>query len=146
MARTSTKSDKPAPPKRPLTAFFLYKEALFPQVKKENPDSKVTELTKIISQKWNKIEAEEKTIYEKKHEEAKLKYEKAVSEYEKEHGPIEKKKRKSKKAPKGKSASKGKKSKKESEDEEGDDDEDEEDDEEDEDEDEAPKKKKGGKK
>ena len=47
---------KPAPPKRPLAPFFLYKQDVYEQVKKENPDSKITELTKIIAEKWKKVD------------------------------------------------------------------------------------------
>ena len=51
---------RPAPPKKPLTAFFLYKADVYEKVKKENPDKKMTELTKIISERWNA--ADQKTI------------------------------------------------------------------------------------
>jgi len=76
-----------------LTGFFIYKGELFAQTKKDHPDAKVTEITKLISEKWRNIDKATKEIYDKKVEEAKAKYEKDVQEYEAAHGPIEKKKR-----------------------------------------------------
>mmetsp|Transcript_22284 Transcript_22284/g.25802 ORF Transcript_22284/g.25802 Transcript_22284/m.25802 type:complete len:118 (-) Transcript_22284:202-555(-) len=89
--------DKPAPPKKPLTAFFIYKGDIYQQIKKENPDMKMTELTKVISEKWNNVDAATKSKYEKKNEEAKERYEKELKEYIAEHGEPDKKKRGKKK-------------------------------------------------
>ena len=47
---------KPAPPKRALSAFFLFREEVYNKVKGENPNAKITELTKIISEMWNKVD------------------------------------------------------------------------------------------
>mmetsp|Transcript_34168 Transcript_34168/g.39839 ORF Transcript_34168/g.39839 Transcript_34168/m.39839 type:complete len:136 (+) Transcript_34168:45-452(+) len=95
-------SNKPAPPKKPLTAFFLYKGDIYDDVKKANPDKKMTDLTKIISTKWNNVDAATKSKYEKKNEEAKEKYEKEMKAYVDQYGPVEKKKRGSKKGGKKK--------------------------------------------
>jgi len=116
-----------------LSAFFLYKEDHFAQTKKDNPDAKVTDITKIIAKNWANVDATEKSKYEKKNQEAKANYEREMKEYEEKYGKVEKKKRKSKGSKK-----KGKK---------GSDDEDDDDEEEDEDEEEeAPKKGKKSKK
>ena len=40
---------QPAPPKKPLSAFFLYRAEVYEDVKGKNPNAKITELTKIIS-------------------------------------------------------------------------------------------------
>lgn len=101
MGKKDNDSGKPAPPKKPLTAFFIYKGDIYETIKKENPDLKMTELTKIISEKWNSIDAATKSKYEKKNEEAKEKYEKELKAYVAKYGEIEKKKRKSKKGKKG---------------------------------------------
>jgi len=101
MPKKSTDDSKPAPPKKALTAFFLFKEDVYPQVKKENPDMKITEITKIIAKQWREADDETKQKFEKKNEEAKKKHEKDVKEYEEKYGPIEKKKRKSKSKKKG---------------------------------------------
>ena len=131
-----SKSDQPLPPKRPLSAFFLYKEAHFAQTKKDNPDAKVTDITKIIAKNWGQVDATEKAKFEKKNLEAKANYEKEMKEFEEKYGKVEKKKRKSKGTKKSKAAKKG------SDDDEDDDEEDEDDDEEEE----APKKGKKSKK
>lgn len=104
-------SDRPDPPKRPLSAFFLYKGDVYEQTKKENPDLKITELTKLISEKWNAIDANTKTKYEKKTAEAKQKYEKELQDYVDKYGEVDKKKR-SKKGNGYEDSGRGKKSKK----------------------------------
>ena len=67
---------------------------MFAETKKENPDAKVTDLTRIISEKWKNVDKETRAEYDKRHEEAKQKYEKEVKEYEAKYGPIPKTKRK----------------------------------------------------
>mmetsp|Transcript_18689 Transcript_18689/g.21482 ORF Transcript_18689/g.21482 Transcript_18689/m.21482 type:complete len:125 (-) Transcript_18689:86-460(-) len=90
-----------APPKKPLTAFFLYKADVYEKVKAEFPEKKMTDLTKVISERWGKIDPSTKADYEKKHQALKSKYEKDKEEHEAIHGKPEKKKRKSKGKKKG---------------------------------------------
>ncbi|EGR28870.1 nonhistone chromosomal protein lg, putative [Ichthyophthirius multifiliis] len=53
MAKPSaSKEDKPAPPKRPLSSFFLFKQDNYEKFKKANPNSKITELTSMIADQW----------------------------------------------------------------------------------------------
>ena len=33
---------EPAPPKKPLSAFFLYRQEVYAEVKSKHPDSKIT--------------------------------------------------------------------------------------------------------
>nr|P40625.1 RecName: Full=High mobility group protein; AltName: Full=Non-histone chromosomal protein [Tetrahymena pyriformis]prf//1506384A chromosomal protein HMG [Tetrahymena pyriformis] len=94
------KDDKPAPPKRPLSAFFLFKQHNYDQVKKENPNAKITELTSMIAEKWKHVTEKEKKKYEGLQQEAKAKYEKDMQAYEKKYGKPEKVK-KIKKSKKG---------------------------------------------
>jgi hypothetical protein len=51
---------KPEPPKKALSSFFLYRKEVYEKVKGENPDAKITELTKIISDMWNSESKETK--------------------------------------------------------------------------------------
>lgn len=95
-----SKDDKPAPPKRPLSAFFLFKQHNYDQVKKENPNAKITELTSMIAEKWKHVNEKEKKKYETLQAEAKAKYEKDMQAYEKKYGKPEKVK-KIKKSKKG---------------------------------------------
>lgn len=55
---------KPAPPKRPQCAFFIYKQEVYQNVKKENPDKKITEITKLISEDYKKLTKDELEKYE----------------------------------------------------------------------------------
>ncbi len=50
------KSEAPAPPKKPLSAFFLYRGEVYDKVRDENPTYKITELTKLISVMWSKTD------------------------------------------------------------------------------------------
>jgi hypothetical protein len=56
---------KPAAPKRALSAFFLFRGEVYNQVKNDNPESKITELTKIISTMWNNADQSIKDRLEK---------------------------------------------------------------------------------
>eukprot|EP00825_Cyclidium_porcatum_P012322 TRINITY_DN1642_c0_g1_i1.p2 TRINITY_DN1642_c0_g1~~TRINITY_DN1642_c0_g1_i1.p2 ORF type:complete len:143 (+),score=54.68 TRINITY_DN1642_c0_g1_i1:77-505(+) len=94
MARSSSKeANKPAPPKRPLAPFFLYKQDVYEAVKKEHPESKITELTTIIAGKWKTVSEAQKKRYEEQHQEGKKKYEKEKKDYEDKYGKPDKKKK-----------------------------------------------------
>lgn len=64
---------QPAPPKRPLSAFFLFREEVYDKVKSENPSSKITELTQIISNMWKNVDQSTKDRLEAKYQENKIK-------------------------------------------------------------------------
>ncbi len=95
MSEEVDKENVPGPPKRPLSGFFLFKQDIYMKIKAENPEAKMTELTKIISVKWKNIDPSTKEQYEKKQQQEKDKYEKSKLEFEEKYGKIEKKKKKS---------------------------------------------------
>jgi len=97
IVKSVAKEEKPAPPKRPLTAFFHYVQEVRPGLKEANPELKITELTKIIANNWKEMNEEGKQIYEAKATEEKQKYEQDLKDYIEKYGPIEKKKRMSRK-------------------------------------------------
>lgn len=101
----------PDPPKKPMAAFFLYKSARYSEFVKLHPDKKVSDLTKIISEQWNKESQEVKDKYQKEYNVLKEKYKEDLKAYEVEYGKPEKKKKKAKKD-KGEKKAKGKKEKK----------------------------------
>lgn len=68
----------------------MYKQHNYELVKKENPTAKITELTTIIAGKWKLVNEKEKKKYEVLQVEAKAKYEKDMSAYEKKFGKPEK--------------------------------------------------------
>lgn len=47
---------QPPAPKRALSAFFLYRGEVYDKVKTENPNAKITEITKIISDMWKTVD------------------------------------------------------------------------------------------
>ncbi len=48
---------------------------MYEKVKGENPDSKMTDLTKIISHMWSEVDEDTKKKYEVLHDERKKQYE-----------------------------------------------------------------------
>ena len=62
-------------------------------MKSEHPESKVTEITSIIAEMWNNVDADTKKRIEEEYAEDKVKVDKARQEYEKAYGKIERKKK-----------------------------------------------------
>jgi len=79
----------PLIPKRPLSAFFIFKSDCYDQVRRENPTLKITDVTKIVAQRWGNLSAEAKSFYEAKNQEAKAIYEQQIALYESTYGKIE---------------------------------------------------------
>lgn len=106
---TKETSDKPQPPKRPLSAFFLYRQERYKDVTAANPAKGVAVVTKIISEEWNKLPEEKKKKYQDSYQTAKVKYDQEIKEYINKYGKVEKKKKikREKKAKAGKGAKKG---------------------------------------
>lgn len=46
-------ADKPAPPKRPTSGFFMYKQSRQRILMEQHKNLKTAEITKIISKEWN---------------------------------------------------------------------------------------------
>lgn len=86
-------SDKPQPPKRPLSAFFLFRQERYTDVVKANPGKKVSEITQVISEEWRKLSDEKKAGYSKHYTTAKVKYDKDIKAYTDVHGKVERKKK-----------------------------------------------------
>lgn len=63
---TKTKKPKaekdPNAPKKPLTAFMLYTNKRRPEVMKQNPGLKITEISTIIGKEWKELTKEEKDV------------------------------------------------------------------------------------
>jgi len=112
------KSAQVPPPKRPLSAFFLFRDERYPIVKAENANIKITEITKIISEQWRQQSDEIKKTYQDRFNASKKIYDQEMKDYIAKHGKpvrVQKKIRKGKgeKAEKkGKSEKKHKKEKK----------------------------------
>ena len=73
------KSDKP---KRGLSSYMIFGNHIRPILTKENPDLKITEIMKLIGEKWNALNDKEKKKYQDLAEKDKGRYEKQKKEYE----------------------------------------------------------------
>ncbi|KAK3580815.1 hypothetical protein CHS0354_025160 [Potamilus streckersoni] len=81
--RKKKKDVDPDKPKRPATAYFLWFMESRENIKKENPELSITELSKKAGAMWKELNEETKGEYEKKAEEAKKEYQLAMEEYKK---------------------------------------------------------------
>lgn len=61
--RTSKKADKEPGPKKPLSAFFYYAQDRRMILRQEQPSLKITEISKLIGQEWNKLCDQDKEKY-----------------------------------------------------------------------------------
>lgn len=80
---------KPNPPKKPMSAFFLYKDEVLKSVQQQNPNLKFTDLTKLIGEKWQKESEESKKKYQQSYEAAKKIYDAQFKDYVEKHGKPE---------------------------------------------------------
>lgn len=71
----------PNAPKRPQSAYFLWFNANREELKKDNPDISITDLSKKAGEVWKQLEDTDKTEWNEKAAEAKKEYEKAMEEY-----------------------------------------------------------------
>jgi hypothetical protein len=69
---------KPAPPKRPMNAVFLYKNEKFDEYKKSHPEKKLTEITSDLCAQYKTIPEADKKKYEADFKAARDKYEKVA--------------------------------------------------------------------
>ena len=65
-------------------------------MKAENPAAKITDLTRIISEKWNNIDEATKSRLEAQYQKNKVEVAKEKEEYEAKYGKIQRKKKTSK--------------------------------------------------
>jgi len=79
---------KPIPPERPLSGFLFFKNDCYDQAKRENPDLRMTELTKLIAQKWRNMTQEVRDGYHAKYQEAKTLYQQQIALFEATYGKI----------------------------------------------------------
>ena len=74
--------DKTGGPKRPSTAFFLFCKDVRKTVKKANPDAGVTQMAKLLGQKWKALNEKKQTAYRTKSTELKEAWNIAKKAYE----------------------------------------------------------------
>lgn len=82
-AKKMKKEKDPNAPKRPLSAYFIFSNEIRPTVKKQNPDAKITDMSKIIGDMWKGMDDGKKAKYQKKADTDKERYEKEMAAYKK---------------------------------------------------------------
>ena len=90
---TKEVQNKPQPPKRPLSAFFLFRHDRYKDVVAANVGKNVADITKIIAAEWNKLCEEKKKTYQGHYNLAKVSYEAELKEYVGKYGKVERKKK-----------------------------------------------------
>ncbi|KAG8434818.1 hypothetical protein GDO86_012971 [Hymenochirus boettgeri] len=77
----SKKHKDPSAPKRPMSAYMLWLNASREKIKSENPGISITDLSKKAGEIWKSMNREKKEEWDRRAEEAKRDYEKAMKEY-----------------------------------------------------------------
>ena len=80
------KAKDPNAPKRPTNAYIIYGQERRPEIKKEQPDLKLGEVTQVLAAEWNEMTDKEKKPYQAKAAKAKAVYVKAKAAYDKKSG------------------------------------------------------------
>jgi HMG (high mobility group) box/HMG-box domain len=81
--KRSKKLKDPNAPKKPLSAYFLYCADRRPEIKEEEPDLKVTEVSKKLGLEWKALKDSDENEDKAKLEEYKNKVDRAKKKYEK---------------------------------------------------------------
>lgn len=76
------------PPTKPKTAYFIFSGEHREEVKAENPSLSLTDISKVLGEKWKALTDDEKAEYTKKAEKEKEEYNRKLSEWEAEHPDI----------------------------------------------------------
>ncbi|MES1922622.1 FACT complex subunit ssrp1 [Bonamia ostreae] len=76
------RKDKNAP-KKPLTPYFVFMNENRAEFKKNHPDKKVTEIGKLLGEKWRSLSEKEKTVFVEKSKELKKEYQTKLDKYNK---------------------------------------------------------------
>ena len=68
-------------PKRPLSAFFIYKKQKFPDIKEKFPHLEVPEISQILSEMWKNESEATKTAIREQFEKENKEYKKQLAKY-----------------------------------------------------------------
>jgi len=79
-AKRKGKEKKKQGPKRPLSAYMFFCQAMRPDVKRDNPAANFSDLGKLLGAKWQTLKDSEKKPYEKQNQQDKERYEKDKEE------------------------------------------------------------------
>jgi len=82
------------PPKRPLSAFFLFKDEKFGNLVAANPTLKVCDIMTLIANQWKQESEESKNAYQQRYSIAKREFDEKMKAYVALHGKPPKKQKK----------------------------------------------------
>eukprot|EP00743_Colponemidia_sp_Colp-15_P001567 GILK01001712.1.p1 GENE.GILK01001712.1~~GILK01001712.1.p1 ORF type:complete len:845 (-),score=150.63 GILK01001712.1:357-2891(-) len=101
-------------PKRALSAYFIFSGEKREEIKKANPEAGITDIAKLISAEWNKLDDDQKKPFQQQADKEKARYETEMTEYKKNNpdAVVSSSKKKADKTPKKKEG-KAKKEKRE---------------------------------
>ena len=68
-------------PKRSMSAFLLYSQVMRAQVRSENPDTRNTEISKLLADRWKAASFQEKQPYIELEKEKRMQYKEAMAEW-----------------------------------------------------------------
>ena len=68
-------------PKRPKSAYMFFAEKKRAEIREEQPDLKMTEVSKVIGERWKEVTPESKAKYAKKAEKDKERYQEELNDY-----------------------------------------------------------------
>lgn len=80
-SKPARKKKDPNAPKRALSAYFFFCNEIRDAVRAENPNKKITEIATLLAERWRALPDKKRVKYQKMHEEAKVKYQDAMEEY-----------------------------------------------------------------
>lgn len=69
------------PPKRPLSAYMFFSKEKRLDIKKQNPEMKLGDISKIVGKSWKIISEDDKKKYNKMSDNDKTRYNKQMEEY-----------------------------------------------------------------
>ncbi|KAI7904198.1 high mobility group box domain-containing protein, partial [Cokeromyces recurvatus] len=72
----------PNAPKRNLSSYMLYSQAVRPNMVEKHPDLKAVEIAKLIGEQWNALSDKEKQPYIKQAEKEKVRFVKETKSYQ----------------------------------------------------------------
>jgi len=81
VGKKKKKKKDPNAPKRNMSAFFLYSNAVRETVRGENPEAKFGDIAKIISVQFKKLSAKERGKYDQLAVEDKERYQRQMADY-----------------------------------------------------------------
>uniref|UniRef100_A0A7S2F6D7 FACT complex subunit SSRP1 n=1 Tax=Octactis speculum TaxID=3111310 RepID=A0A7S2F6D7_9STRA len=79
--KSKKKKKDPNAPKKPTTTYFAYIAEKRAQVKIENPDASVTDVSKLLGAQWKALSAEDKAPFEEMARKDKIRYQEEMKTY-----------------------------------------------------------------